>query len=48
MTRIFIHKRLNILCLLCIEIAEVAIDDGRKGIFWHFHRVHLHGYLLIL
>ena len=48
MTRIFIHKRLHILCFLCIEIAEVTIDDGRKGIFWHFHSVHLHGYLLIL
>ena len=48
MTRIFIHKRLHILCFLCIEIAEVTIDDGRKGIFWHFHSVHQHGYLLIL
>ena len=48
MTRIFIHKRLHILCFLCIEIAEVTIDDGRKGIFWHFHSVHLYSYLLIL
>ena len=48
MTRIFIQKRLHILCFLCIEIAEVTIDDGRKGIFWHLHSAHLHSYLLIL
>ena len=47
MTWISVHECLNVLCLLCIEVAEVAIDDGRKSIVWYLGSIDIHGDLLV-
>ena len=47
MAGISVHERLNVLRLLCIEVAEITIDDGWKGIVGYLDGIDIHGDLLV-
>ena len=47
MAGISVHERLNVLCFLGIEVAEVTIDDGWKSIVGYLDGIDIHGNLLV-
>ena len=47
MAGISVHECLNVLRLLCIEVAEITIDDGWKGIVGYLDGIDIHGDLLV-